>query len=72
MGIGGTLVLMVLMGTGMRKICPHGDGDGESSPDREFPVAISRGGSQHHKMNKDKKAMTQCESYMHCWTILFI
>jgi hypothetical protein len=25
---------------GMGKSCPRGDGDGESKPDGEFPVAI--------------------------------
>jgi hypothetical protein len=30
----------VVAGTGMGKSCPHGDGDGESKPDGEFPVAI--------------------------------
>jgi len=31
---------MALAGTGTGKFSPHGDGDGGSIPDGEFPIAI--------------------------------
>jgi hypothetical protein len=39
-GMGETQAPTVVTGTGMENICPRGDGDGEPSPDGEFPVAI--------------------------------
>jgi len=39
-GMGKTQAPTALAGTGTGKFCRHGDGDGKTSPDGEFPVAI--------------------------------
>ena len=58
--------------TKKRKMCSECNELGHTTKTCQGGPLVKRGDSQHHKMDQDKEAMTQCESYMHCCPIPFI